>query len=208
MAAPIPKQERVRLNQQRSRTRKREYVQSLEKRVNECHNTHQEAKLRFEAHQQLREENQFLRALLNDSGWTTAQIDSRVRNDVSGPSLERSSSRILRPKIWPDSAPSQTPHLTPLDDTADHNVSRASHPMPPTTESNLSSLNFGFEDPPAISNTTLEFLQPQICETLGTYVDPTLQGPSDNSIIYYSEMNLIDSLWHLSQNSPPASGFG
>jgi hypothetical protein len=204
MAAPISKQERIRLNQQRSRARKQEYLQSLEKQVNECHNTHREAELRFESYQQLRKENQFLRALLNDSGWTSAQIDSRVQNDLSGPSLERSSLRNLRPKIWPDSAPSQTPHLTPLDDIDGHNVSRAS--IPPTTESNIptscynstcSSLFFGFDDPPAISNTTLEFPQPQICETLGTYVD-------SNSIIYSSELDLID----LSQSSPPASGFG
>lgn len=202
MAAPISKQERIRLNQQRSRARRQEYLQSLEKRVNECHNTHREAELRLESYQQLRKENQFLRALLNDSGWTTAQIDSRVQNNLSGPSLERSSSRNLRPKIWADSAPSQTPHLTPLDNTDNHNVSRASYPMPPTTESNIPTsccnsicplLSFGFEDPPAISNTTLEFPQPQVCETLGTYVDPTLQGTSENFIIYSSELDLIDS---------------
>jgi hypothetical protein len=78
MAAPISKQERIRLNQQRSRARKQEYLQSLKKQVNECHNTHREAKLRFESYQQLRKENQFLQALLNDSGWTSAQINSRV----------------------------------------------------------------------------------------------------------------------------------
>jgi hypothetical protein len=77
--------------------------------------------------------------------------------------------------------------------------------IPPTTESNIptsyynsiySSLFFGFNDPLVISNTTLEFPQPQIYKTLRTYID-------SNSIIYSSELDLID----LSQSSPPASGF-
>lgn len=106
-------------------------------------------------------------------------------------------------KIWPDSAPSQTLHLTPLDDIDDHNVSRAL--MSFITELNIpisyynlicSSLFFGFNDHLVISNTTLEFPQSQICETLRIYIDL-------NSIIYSSELDLID----LSQSSPLASGF-
>jgi hypothetical protein len=129
MATPsISKQERIRLNQQRSRARKQEYLQELEKRVLDCHSTCREADMQRESHQRLLEENTKLRALLASAGVEGGQIDACVANDgpdgllsssLSPPSTaagaaaakQASALRNIRPKLTSDATLMQTTTL-------------------------------------------------------------------------------------------------
>ena len=93
------KQERVRLNQQRSRARRQEYLQSLEKRVLDSQSICREADLQRESYQQLCKENQKLRALLASLGIPDTQINAFVNADASNLATGQASLKKIRPKL-------------------------------------------------------------------------------------------------------------
>ncbi len=201
MAAPISKQERIRLNQQRSRARKQEYLQDLEKRVLDCHTTCREADLQRDNHQQLRKENVKLRALLGSLGIGDTQIDSYVNSDASDLSAEQPSLRHLRPKLQTEIAPAQA-LLAHRDGTGDHPNPKMCSRIPSTIMSSTSSSGCSSTCPSALpevgdpsvttSSSTLEIQQPQYCDAFHSYFAPTLQPTPDNSILCSEARDLID----------------
>ena len=202
MAAPISKQERIRLNQQRSRARKQEYLQDLEKRVLECHTTCREADLQRESYHQLHTENLKLRELLSSVGFAEADIESYLNSDTLDPSAEQTPLRNLRPKLQAEAAPAQTALLTHVDDTNVHTPSNHSDQASTTIASNSSSGCCGstcpssarvkVEPPTPTSFPAFELQQPQYCESLDISFEPTLQPTADNSLLCSQARDLID----------------
>jgi len=204
MAAQISKQERIRLNQQRSRARKQEYLQDLEKRVQDCHTICRDAELQREEYLQLRTENMKLRALLRSFGLPDNQIDVFVNLDASEPSIEQPSLRNIRPKLQPIVAPPPTTHFSRLDDMIDTPLSFFSEPTPSTATSIMSSTPSsccGSICPPTHpmtegSYTSIpsapNFPLPHFCDVFLTYFEPN-QGPIGETSIGCSEArDLID----------------
>ena len=95
------KQARIRENQRRSRARRQEHLQDLEKRLSECHVTCREAELRLNAFKELEVENARLRQLLVVLGVDGNLINTFVHQDPTAtPGLGNPSAmRQLRPKI-------------------------------------------------------------------------------------------------------------
>ena len=116
MASPASKRERIRLNQQRSRARKHEYLQDLEKRVRECHTACREAELQREAYQQTHRENQKLRSWIASLGFSMSEIDALAFTEDSDVTTDQASLRSLRPKIQPDRVPTEPVSVYKPDD--------------------------------------------------------------------------------------------
>lgn len=201
MATPISKQERIRLNQQRSRARKQEYLHDLERRVLDCHTTCREADLQRDSYHQLREENLKLRALLGSLGIGDLQIDSFVHSDASDPSAEQTSLRHLRPKLQAEVVPAQGTLPAHLDDMADLPVSNISEPLLSTTVSSTSSsvcksascsVRPELDDPSSTNSCALNVHQPHYCEAFLTFFEPTLGPTPENSILCSQARDLID----------------
>jgi hypothetical protein len=93
----ISKQARIRDNQRRSRARRQEHLQDLERRLSECHVTCREAELRLNAFKELQIENVRLRQLLEILGVNENQINTFVHQDASSSSTP--ALRQLKPKI-------------------------------------------------------------------------------------------------------------
>jgi hypothetical protein len=200
MAAPISKQERIRLNQQRSRARKSEYLHDLEKRVLECHTTCREADLQRDSYQELRKENLKLRALLAKVGIGDAQVDSYVHNDAAEPSAEQTSLRHLRPKLQSELLPAQPAPLASLDDIQGQ-ISNVGNPPPSTTLSNTSSCCTSacpsahpeLDAPPVISSSTLGGSRPpQYCNIFQVFFESNTRPTAETSIVCAQARQLID----------------
>jgi hypothetical protein len=200
MAAPISKQERIRLNQQRSRARKQEYLQDLEKRVLDCHTTCREADLQRESYHQLHTENLKLRSMLGSVGIGDAEIDAYIHNDASDPSAEQTPLRHLRPKLQAEPAPAQTSLLAPVDDVQGHTPPSHPHPGSTTVASSTSSnccgstcVSTGTEvEALTLTPSIIGLQQPQYCETLDTFFKPTSQSTPENSVLCSQARDLID----------------
>jgi hypothetical protein len=201
MAAPISKQERIRLNQQRSRARKQEYLQDLEKRVLDCHTSCREADLQRESYQQLRLENLKLRALLASLGFGEVQIDSYVNSDASEPSAEQAALRHLRPKLQAEVPSVQAEFLPRLDDIANRPVSNIPNSITATTvssapsscgNSTCPSARPEVDEAPLTTSSTLNTGQPHYCDTFLAYFEPSLQPTSENSVLCSQARDLID----------------
>ncbi|KAI1074971.1 hypothetical protein F5B20DRAFT_420646 [Whalleya microplaca] len=77
---------RVRDNQRRSRARRKEYIQELEKRVRLCELQGVEASFEIQqAARRVAEENKKLRVLLNGQGFSNESINDFLRNGDLGP---------------------------------------------------------------------------------------------------------------------------
>lgn len=201
MAAPVSKQERIRLNQQRSRARKQEYLQDLEKRVHDCHTTCREADLQRESYHLLRKENLKLRALLGSLGIGELQVQSYINSDASDTSVEPTSLRHLRPKLQSETAPGQEELLARVDDMTDHAIANMSNAIPSTIVSSTSSSCCNSTCPSArpevdelsmTSSSTLNVQQPRFCDTFLTYFEPTLLPTPDNSVLCSQARDLVD----------------
>jgi hypothetical protein len=204
MAAQISKQERIRLNQQRSRARKQEYLQDLERRVQNCHTTCREADLQRDEYHQLRKENMKLRALLGTFGLQDNQIDFFISSDASEPSIEQPSLRNIRPKLQPIVALAQTAPVPRLDDRIETPISTFSEPTPSTTTSIVSSTSSsycGSTCPPANPKTegsctsfpsAPNIPQPHFCDVFLTYFEPNQGSIGENSINCSEARDLID----------------
>lgn len=202
MAAPISKQERVRLNQQRSRARKQEYLQDLEKRVRECHTTCREADLQRESYQQLGRENMKLRTLLGSLGIGEAQIDAYVNADSADHSAEQTSFRYLRPKLLPETSAPQATFLARAEDgdqliAPNISLSVPSNVVPSTSSSSCCSsarpsVRPEVDDPCSSTSSTLAIPQPQYCTIFHTYFEPTMQPTLEDSVLCAHARDLID----------------
>jgi hypothetical protein len=95
------KQARIRDNQRRSRARRQEHLQDLERRLSECHITCREAELRLNAFKELQLENARLRQLLEILGVNENLINTFVHQDATAApdSSSGSALRQLKPKI-------------------------------------------------------------------------------------------------------------
>lgn len=201
MAEPISKQERIRLNQQRSRARKQEYMQDLERRVRDCQGLCREADLLKGSYHQLQRENVKLRALLGSLGIGDIQVDSYVNSDAPEPSTEQTPLRHLRPKLPSDIVPAHAPVLASLDDVTDSPLPSMPQSLTSTVVSSTSSSCCNSACPsagPEVANTsvasssTLDMQQPQYCDTFLTYFEPILRPTPDNSILCSQAQDLID----------------
>ena len=200
MAAPVSKQERIRLNQQRSRARRQEYVQELEKRVQSCHSTCREADLQRESYHQIKKENRILRNLLGSLGVSDAQIDTHINS--SEPSNEQASLRNLRPKIQSGIVPAQPGTVARFDNLTEFPVPLDQNMVSCTTvsgtannccTSTCSPAQPDIGDPSMTISPTLHMQQPQYCETFLTpYFEPTIGPCQENSILCSQAQDLTD----------------
>jgi hypothetical protein len=101
------KQARIRDNQRRSRARRQEHLQDLERRLSECRVTCREADLRLNAFKELQIENARLRQLLQILGVNENLVNSFVHQDAAAAAAAATASssgsalRPLKPKITP-----------------------------------------------------------------------------------------------------------
>ena len=118
------KQTRIRENQRRSRARRQEHLQDLEKRLSECHVTCREAELRLNAFKELQDENVRLRQLLEVLGVDENMINTFVHQDSAATpgSSNPSAMRQLKPKI------ALTTNLTKSGAMLKNSVTTAGHP--------------------------------------------------------------------------------
>ena len=95
------KQARIRDNQRRSRARRQEHLQDLERRLSECHITCREAELRLTAFKELQIENGRLRQLLEILGVNENLVNTFVHQDTAATpgSSNTPALRQLKPKI-------------------------------------------------------------------------------------------------------------
>ena len=95
------KQARIRDNQRRSRARRQEHLQDLEKRLSDCHVTCREAELQLSAFKELQTENARLRQLLEVLGVDENLINTFVNQDATSAPGSNSPAalRQLKPKI-------------------------------------------------------------------------------------------------------------
>lgn len=95
------KQARIRENQRRSRARRQEHLQDLERRLSECHVTCREAELRLAAFKELQIENARLRQLLEILGVNANLVNTFVHQDAAAaPGSSNSPAlRQLKPKL-------------------------------------------------------------------------------------------------------------
>lgn len=93
------KQARIRDNQRRSRARRQEHVQSLEKRLSECHLICREAELQRDAFRELQAENACLRQLLHLAGVSPGIVRSFVQQDTVSEPSHNSALRQIKPKL-------------------------------------------------------------------------------------------------------------
>ncbi|ERF72625.1 hypothetical protein EPUS_05679 [Endocarpon pusillum Z07020] len=200
MATPVSKQERIRLNQQRSRARRQEYLQELEKRVQGCHFTCREADLQRESYDQIKKENLILRSLLGSLGLSDAQIDTHINS--SEPSNEQASLRNLRPKIQSGVVPAQPGSVARFENLTDFPVPTNQNMIsctgvPGTAHSccasTCSPAHPDIGDPSLTISPTLHMPPPQYCQTFLTpYFEPTMGPPRENSILCSQAQDLTD----------------
>jgi hypothetical protein len=96
----ISRQARIRDNQRRSRARRQEHLQDLERRLSECHVTCREAELRLNAFKELQIENARLRQLLEILGVDENLVNTFVHQDAATASSNSVPAlRQLKPKI-------------------------------------------------------------------------------------------------------------
>jgi hypothetical protein len=96
----ISKQARIRDNQRRSRARRQEHLQDLERRLSECHVACREAELQLTAFKEMQIENARLRQLLEILGVNEHLIHTFVHQDATTASSSGASAlRQLKPKI-------------------------------------------------------------------------------------------------------------
>jgi hypothetical protein len=154
----ISKQARIRDNQRRSRARRQEHLQDLERRLSECHVTCREAELRLNAFKELQIENARLRQLLEIFGVNENQINAFIHQDAAIASLSSTPAlRQLKPKI--ELAPGLAKHSPAPKNEATSN----GHPA------NLAALS-----PPS----TISSSQPTPLFTMwSTNLDPSGLGP-------------------------------
>ena len=94
------KQARIRDNQRRSRARRQEHLQDLERRLSECHATCREAELQLNAFKELQIENARLRQLLEILGVNETLVSTFVHQDAATASSSSTPAlRQLKPKI-------------------------------------------------------------------------------------------------------------
>lgn len=173
----MPGKERIRLNQRRSRARKQEYVKDLEKRIQDCHTTCRNADLQLESYQQLRKENQKLRALLGSIGVSDNQINSCINADPSNPATGKTSLRNIRPQLqleanFPITNSTSPPH------TLSGTSSNCDSKCPPVrSDTNEPYLTF---------STTHEFQQQQHC------LNPAMRATFNESILCSEAQELIN----------------
>ena len=116
------RQERVRDNQRRSRARRQERLQELERRLSECHTACRDAELQREAFHDLQTENSRLRELLSRLGVRDEAVERFVRQENQSHPDPASTAQLLRPlkprfnaPLAPVSAgPSTNDHFPPL----------------------------------------------------------------------------------------------
>jgi hypothetical protein len=126
----ISKQARIRDNQRRSRARRQEHLQDLERRLSECHVTCREAELRLNAFKELQIENARLRQLLEILGVNENLINTFVHQDADTASSSSAPAlRQLKPKI------ALTPNLAKHNLALKNDVASNGHP------SNLAALS-------------------------------------------------------------------
>lgn len=200
MATPVSKQERIRLNQQRSRARRQEYLQELEKRVQSCHSTCREADLQRESYHELQQENRKLRNLLGSLGISDAQIDTHINS--SEPCTEQASLRNLRPKIQTAVVPTQPGPVARFDNLAEFPVPSdqntilctvASGTVNNSCTSTCSPAQPDFGDPSMTISTTMHMQRPQYCETFLTPYFESTMGPSqENSVLCSEAQDIVD----------------
>jgi hypothetical protein len=118
------KQARIRDNQRRSRARRQEHLQDLERRLSECHVTCREAELRLNAFKELQIENARLRQLLEILGVNETLINTFVHQDaaVATGSSDSPALRQLKPKI------AFAPNLVKPSPTGKHVLLTNGHP--------------------------------------------------------------------------------
>jgi len=149
------KQARIRDNQRRSRARRQEHLQDLERRLSECHVTCREAELRLSAFKELQLENARLRQLLEILGVNENLINTFVHQDASS---------------------SSAPALRPLKPRIELAPGLAKHSPSPKNEvtSNGHSTNLAALSPPS----TISSSQPTPFFTMwSTNLDPSGLGP-------------------------------
>lgn len=205
MATPVSKQERIRLNQQRSRARRQEYLQELEKRVQSCHSTCREADLQLESYHQIKKENRILRNLLGSLGFSDAQIDTHIHS--SEPSNEQASLRNLRPKIQSGVVPAQAGSVARYESLTEFPVATNQNMISCTVvsgtaiscgASTCSPAQPDIGDPSLTISPTLHMQPPQYCDTFLTpYFEPTM-GPSQDSSILCSQAQDLTDHYHIS----------
>jgi hypothetical protein len=120
----VSKQARIRDNQRRSRARRQEHLQDLERRLSECYVTCREAELRLSAFKELQSENARLRQLLEILGVNEDLINTFVHQDatVAAGSSSNPALRQLKPKI------ALAPNLAKLSTTGKQVLTTNGHP--------------------------------------------------------------------------------
>jgi hypothetical protein len=118
------KQARIRDNQRRSRARRQEHLQDLERRLSECHVTCREAELRLNAFKELQIENARLRQLLEILGVNENLINTFVHQDaaITPGSSGSPALRQLKPKI------ALAPNLSKTSPAGKHVLTPNGHP--------------------------------------------------------------------------------
>ncbi|KAF7510580.1 hypothetical protein GJ744_006192 [Endocarpon pusillum] len=207
MATPVSKQERIRLNQQRSRARRQEYLQELEKRVQSCHFTCREADLQRDSYHQIKKENLILRNLLGSLGFSDAQIDTHINS--SEPSNEPASLRNLRPKIQSGVVPAQPGSVARQENLTDFPVPTNQNMLACTgvsatanscCASTCSPAQPDLGDPSLTVSPTLHMQPPHYCQAFLTpYFEPTM-GPSPENLILCSQAQDLTDQYHISEN--------
>jgi hypothetical protein len=134
----ISKQARIRDNQRRSRARRQEHLQDLERRLSECQVTCREAELQLNAFKELQFENARLRQLLEILGVNENLVNTFVHQDAATASSSSTPAlRQLKPKI------ALAPGLAKHSPALKNDVTSNSHPT------NLAALS-----PPVISSSS------------------------------------------------------
>jgi hypothetical protein len=197
----MSKQERIRLNHQRSRARKKEHILGLQKYIEDNHSEYREAKLQLESCQQLREENQKLRALL---GVSDTQIDTLVNAHALDHATEQTSSRNVHPNLQPEAISAQAALSACLDAAGDQILLTAASTSSPLV---LSGSNSDTNEPYLTSSSAFEFQQPQY------YFNHTIPATPNNSTLCSEAHELINQENTTSQDirhigSRLAFGFG
>lgn len=166
-----------------------EYIQDLEKYVEDNHSKYREAKLQLESYQQLHEENQKLRAMLDSQDVSDTQIDTLVNVHAVDYVTGQISLRNVHPNLQSETISAETALSVRLDAADDQILFTAVSISSPLV---LRDRNSDIDELYLISFSVFEFQQPQYCYVFHIYFNFIMQAISNNSMLCSEAHKLIN----------------